>query len=857
MTALSTGPDHVFQGGGEMGAMMRTFDWTTTPLGPSQTWPPELRTLIRLMLAAQQPMFIGWSRDLISLYNDAYSQFLGPDKHPHALGTPLAAVFAEDAYPQLKPVFEALMTRGEAVAFEGAPVPLVRFGYLEETFFDFGYTPVSSEGGEIKGMFVACTESTEGVLASRRTLTLAQLASTLIGAQDADQIAQVALATLAQNSHDVPFALLYLSGETGTLTLKATMGLTDTLLDQPWPVQDVFQTQTAQWTQDLGPISAGPWPEAVTEVAALPLVPADGHAPALGVLVVGVNARKRLDGPYRDFLALLAQQLSSALERSDQARQLEEHRAELEARTKALESFATLTRDLGLHEDPSVLVQRAQQVMLSLLPEGYTLYFEPEGDRWVLRAQTGDVRSEALQAVADAGLPYHEARNLLLPYTTLAPYYQDRYARDTDNISELVAHIGASATFPVMVDGRPRGVVAVVLFGERRPWKRTEKAVMESVTRSLSLTLEGIEARRNFNRTQHYLKVVADHAPILLFATDAQGVFTLSEGSLLTKLDLQSAQAVGHSATALFAHEAELREGRRLNRALAGEDTHDLIHFGAQGVTLETWFIPVKNAAGDVTEVVGVSLDVTERLEGQRQVVQANEELRRSNAELEQFAYVASHDLQEPLRTVTSFSQLLVSKYRGQLDAKGDLYLRLITEGAERMAQLLQDLLAFSQVTRDAKALGIVDSAVIVRQVVQDLDALIKRTEAEVEVRGLPRVFSDASQLRQVFQNLLGNALKFNAPNRKPRVRVEAVRNGGLWRFAVSDNGVGIQSEFFERIFTIFQRLHTREKYEGNGIGLAITRKIIERQGGHIWVESTPDAGTTFFFTLVASEDHE
>ncbi|MFB9991362.1 hypothetical protein ACFFLM_05135 [Deinococcus oregonensis] len=374
MTAPLPVPDPLFQGGGEMGAMMREFDWSKTPLGPSAAWPPELRTTVRLLLAARQPMFIGWSRDLICFYNDAYRPVLGTDKHPGALGAPLAEVFAGDAYPLLKPIFDALFDQGEAVAFEGAPVPLSRFGYLEEAFFDFGYTPIFTEDGAVGGMFVACTESTPGVLAHRRTLALAELAGRLIGAQEASQIAGITLTLLAQNPQDVPFALLYLPSETGTLTLNAHIGLPEDGLDWPWPIQEAFESQEAQYRQEFGPIEAGPWPEAVVEVAALPLVHLDGHSPALGVLVVGTSARKRLDEPYRHFFGLLAQQLSAALARAEAAQQVEAQHLELVARARALEAFAELTHDLTLSGDPYALIRRAQEIVTSLLPKGFVLY---------------------------------------------------------------------------------------------------------------------------------------------------------------------------------------------------------------------------------------------------------------------------------------------------------------------------------------------------------------------------------------------------------------------------------------------------------------------------------------------------
>lgn len=555
----------------------------------------------------------------------------------------------------------------------------------------------------------------------------------------------------------------------------------------------------------------------------------------------------------RAMFRAVGRSLALAFERAATTRELQAQNAELAARARALEGLADLTRDLSLQTDEASLIRQAQAVALSLLPEGCALYYQPDGDRWRCRVQTGSL-APALQAAVDAGLPFAQTHNLLLPWQSGEPHYQDRYDQDTDGLGPLTETVGATATLPLSVGGQRVGVLAVALR-QGRGWTATDRAVLETTARQLGLALEGAQAQRELSRTQHHLKVVAEHAPLLLFATDAQGVFTLSEGRLLERLGLRPGQAVGQAATALFAHEPQLSEGRRLGQALAGQPTHDLMHFETRGVTLETWFTPVLDAAGAVCEVVGVSLDVTERLEVQRQVERANEELRRSNAELEQFAYVASHDLQEPLRTVTSFAELLASKYSGQLDEKAEGYIQLITEGTTRMSQLLQDLLAFARVTRGAGQPQRVDSGEVVDQVRRDLAARIEEGGARLEVGPLPAVLGDPSQLRQLFQNLIGNALKFSAPGRTPLVRVSAEPGGEWWRFAVADNGIGIRAEFFERIFTIFQRLHTREKYEGNGIGLAITRRIVERHGGRLWLESEEGRGTTFYFTLPAAPD--
>jgi light-regulated signal transduction histidine kinase (bacteriophytochrome) len=232
------------------------------------------------------------------------------------------------------------------------------------------------------------------------------------------------------------------------------------------------------------------------------------------------------------------------------------------------------------------------------------------------------------------------------------------------------------------------------------------------------------------------------------------------------------------------------------------------------------------------------------------------EDLQRSNSELEQFAYVASHDLQEPLRKVASFCQLLQRRYAGRLDAKADEYIEHAVDGAKRMQALINDLLAFSRVGRTAQRREPVSCAVLLAQAWANLAADVRRTHATIEVGELPVVLGEASLLTAVFQNLIGNALKFCA-DEPPRVSVSARRDGESWLFSFRDNGIGIEPEYAERIFVIFQRLHDKATYPGTGIGLAMARKIIEYHGGRIWLDTTITAGARFWFTLPALPEEE
>jgi light-regulated signal transduction histidine kinase (bacteriophytochrome) len=225
------------------------------------------------------------------------------------------------------------------------------------------------------------------------------------------------------------------------------------------------------------------------------------------------------------------------------------------------------------------------------------------------------------------------------------------------------------------------------------------------------------------------------------------------------------------------------------------------------------------------------------------------QELTRSNTELQQFAYVASHDLQEPLRMVTSYLQLLQRRYGGELDSDADEFIGYAVDGAKRMHELINGLLAYSRVGTHGTPFEATDSGMILGSVLSNLQVALEESNAQVSYGQLPTVWADGMQLAQLFQNLISNAIKFRG-EQAPEIQIEAGRQGDHWRFSVRDNGIGIEPAYGNRIFLIFQRLHTRDEYPGTGIGLAICKRIVERHGGRIWVESELGEGSTFHFTI-------
>ncbi|MDO8209900.1 ATP-binding protein [Conexibacter sp. CPCC 206217] len=289
--------------------------------------------------------------------------------------------------------------------------------------------------------------------------------------------------------------------------------------------------------------------------------------------------------------------------------------------------------------------------------------------------------------------------------------------------------------------------------------------------------------------------------------------------------------------------------GRRVRRTARGDFDHAIVGEGPRDVV---------ELADDVDVMRRrIVAELSAIKEAHEQLDDQARELQRSNAELEQFAYVASHDLQEPLRKVASFCQLLEKRYRGQLDERADQYIDFAVDGAKRMQQLINDLLAFSRVGRFGAEQSVVETDAVLQQALTALGASIEESGARIAVHGdLPRVRGEASLLAGVFQNLIGNALKFHGEG-PPQIDVAVERVGDEWQFTVTDDGIGIEPDYAERIFMIFQRLHAKDVYAGTGIGLAMCRKIVEYHGGRIWLDTESRQGTTFRFTLPVLQERE
>jgi light-regulated signal transduction histidine kinase (bacteriophytochrome) len=355
----------------------------------------------------------------------------------------------------------------------------------------------------------------------------------------------------------------------------------------------------------------------------------------------------------------------------------------------------------------------------------------------------------------------------------------------------------------------------------------------------------------DLRESERFRRAVLDALPAKIAVLEARGV-VMAVNERWKELEIGSNYLDFCRQAAASGEASAIEAAAILESVLKGERTEGSVEYPCHTATEQQWFMmQVIHASEQVGGAIVSHVDITARMKAEESVRQSAEELKRSNRDLEQFAYIAGHDLQEPLRMVTGLMGLLRDGYKGkQLDAKADQYIDFAVDGAHRMSMMIKDLLEYSRTGTKGLKLAPADIADIVSAVQANLRRIIEETKAVITHDPLPTVTADASQMMQVFQNLIENAIKFRKPDRPCQVHVGAAKKDGQWMFSVRDNGIGIDPKQADRVFLLFQRLHTRDKYPGSGIGLAICKKIVERHGGRIWVESAMGGGSTFFFTI-------
>lgn len=350
-----------------------------------------------------------------------------------------------------------------------------------------------------------------------------------------------------------------------------------------------------------------------------------------------------------------------------------------------------------------------------------------------------------------------------------------------------------------------------------------------------------------------YLNSIMQSSPLAIAATDLNFVIKYYNAAAEKFFGYRSDEVVGRTVPHI--HEKLKVDPSRFEKAIEIVRRENLYIYNVRVKTergvrfLESRISGIWDEEGKLTGFVLMSSDVTDKVKAEEEVKSYALELERSNKELELFASIASHDLQEPLRSVSGFARLLQKRYKDKLDQSAGDFISFIVEGADRMQELIRDLLDYSRVTTWGKPFTTVDCNKAIIAALANLKLAIEESGAAVTFDPLPIVNADSAQLIRLFQNLIGNAIKYRGDS-VPAIHVSAKREGDEWVISVADNGIGIDAQYYARIFQIFQRLHKRDKYPGTGIGLAVCKRIVDRHGGRIWVESEPGKGSVFQFTI-------
>jgi PAS domain S-box-containing protein len=501
-----------------------------------------------------------------------------------------------------------------------------------------------------------------------------------------------------------------------------------------------------------------------------------------------------------------------------------------------------------------ISVRKAAESHLAQMEARYRGLLDAAPDAIVVVNQRGDIVLLNLQAERQFG--YRRDELVGQPVTSIIPKgFAERLIADgTRTAAEALAqHIGTGielsarrkdgSTFPIEIMLSPlesaEGILVTAAIRDISVRKTAERhlALMEGRYRGL------LEAAPD------PMVLVNQGGQIVLVNLQAEKVFGYRRDDL-TGLSTRSLLSED-SAERLALYTRRAADGGFAQQSRSGVEL-DGRHKDGSSFPIEVTLSRLETGEGILLTVA--IRDITPRRTAEAKLLRTLEELNRSNEELAQFAYIASHDLQEPLRMVASYTELLARRYKGKLDKDADEFIAFAVDGANRMQRLIQDLLAYSRVGTKGRELLATSSEEALKEAVTNLRGAIEASGAVVTHDPLPSVLADEGQLVQLFQNLVGNAIKYQNPG-VPRVHISSTKGAAsTWIFSVQDNGLGIESQYFERIFRMFQRLHKREEFEGTGIGLAICKKIVERHGGTISVESRPGHGSTFRFGLTATK---
>ncbi len=945
------------EGGGEMGELVRSYNWESTELGNPANWPLSLKTTVGIILHSAFPMFLFWGKNLLCFYNDAYRPSLGRDgKHP------LIGKGGKEAWPDIwdfiGPLIEKVMATGEAVWFEDQFLPIYRNGRMEDIYWTFSYSPAYGDNGDVEGVFVTCTETTSKVVSVQK---LEKSQEELIGYFDQSP---VGIATISKEN--LTFGLV--NNFYAELVGRTPEEIKDKPLLEALPELEGqgFDNLLKQVIATGIPFVSSSVPVALKRKGVLetiyvdftyqPQFDLDGNVK--GVLVVVTDATSQVRTQKE--LADSKEQLVFAIDAAELGTW------ELNPATNKFTGNDRLKEWFGLKTGTKIELSRTTDIIVeedrSRVLQAFSYALTPEsGGRYdvaytIKNPLTGKeriVKAKGQARFNDKGIPYafsgtledvteeSNVKNQLAQEIVEQKIVQKRL-EESELFSRNIFYNSPVAKLVVtglemkidrinenMLDilGRDHEIVGMSLmkampelastpFMDKLTQVFTTGETFIQPEEKLALVRFGVPYTGYYNYIYKALSSTSGKIyGVMVTATDVTSQVT-SRKQIEQKeselRDLITASPIGIcvvSGTPVWVEEVNDRfltisgktrkqfesapywvvlsevapvfESILENVFKTGEKftsiEHEMVLIrdgNSENIFATFEYIPVLDLNHQVTKVIIMSVEVTHQVEIRKKIEEAvvertkelaelNRILQRSNKELEQFAYIASHDLQEPIRKISTFTQLLEYSITGMSDKSKD-YISKIYNSTDRMTKLIRDVLAFSRINEHSNEFEKVDLNKILATVKTDFELQIEKTLATIEITELPVVEAIPTQMIQLFGNLMSNALKYKKPEVKPHIRVSCTvaknekvakrmsldRSKKYFHITFSDNGIGFEQQHVDKIFKIFQRLHGKAEYEGTGIGLAICLKIIQKHQGHISAETGENGGAVFNILL-------
>jgi PAS domain S-box-containing protein len=827
----------------ETGKLIRSVDWCKTPLGPIDDWPQILITSVNICLSSRFPMIVLWGTELIQFYNDAYGAIIG-SKHPAAMGARCKDVWAEVWYLIGDILENDVLRDGKSTLSENQLMIVNRNGYPEECYFTFSYSPIYSET-TIEGVFCAIQETTQEIVNRKHLAILQSLSKHISDVHSIVKVFQKATEIFEKEIRDFPFTIIYKLNEESSIAERICFSGFDK--DHPVSLATIDLTSQSQQAAFMnraitaGKVMIQPHEEPVKlgdefgtgiqQSLLFPILQKEKRNP-VAIIQIGINPYLKLTEEYLHFFELIVDQL-----------------------------------EFEVNASINIVASKLAEKKLRESEDHYRLAIEvTQLATWDLNLQTFELTHSPRLAEI---LGYDSSKTL-----THQMMHDHIHPEDLYPIVERAFDI-ALQTAVYDYDSR------IIWPDKTLHWVRTQGKVLYDEknipSRMLGIMTDITElknAEQALRESEKRFRVVADTAPVMIWMADRDRncIFLNKCWSQFTGIPIK--EGIGGGWTAVV-HPDDLPETSA--KFLKAYETHtaytqELRIRNNQGVYV--WImdhaVPRYSAEGFFLGYIGSSINIHEQknakeelenrvIERTLELKKANEELRKTNKELEQFAYVSSHDLQEPLRKIQTFSQMLFNKIDETKITERN-YLEKINHSALRMSDLIRDLLNLSKLSNVDEEFLDTDLSLILENVKTDFEVLIKQKDAELHLQKLPVIRAIPIQMNQLFYNLISNALKFSEKPPVIHVFYSAITSDALRAYNFQgeiksnsyvkitfvDNGIGFEQNYADQIFIIFQRLNDRSKFTGTGIGLAICKKIVENHNGFITVESKIDQGTTF-----------